>query len=277
LTKRLSCLILTRSYMLSNITSDIEQLGNLATSQALKGDWETAIRLNKQIVKSDQNNIDALNRLGHAYTEVGMVTEAVTIYRKVLRVDPYNSIANKNLRRLRTIKGKLRGKTKTDKSAVQTIRGSSLVNLFLEVPGKTATVSLTEIAEPRTLALINCADRIYLKPKKHQITLNSDDGTYLGKLPDILAARLIKLIKGGNQYEAYVKGVTDEQIKVFLKEVKRAKRLVNVNSFPIDDRTLYVAFTPPDLVHGEMPESRTLEDQAEDGSEDDESGSNRED
>ena len=186
-------------------------------------------------------------------------------------------IANKNLRRLRTIKGKLRGKTKTDKSAVQTIRGSSLVNLFLEVPGKTATVSLTEIAEPRTLALINCADRIYLKPKKHQITLNSDDGTYLGKLPDILAARLIKLIKGGNQYEAYVKGVTDEQIKVFLKEVKRAKRLVNVNSFPIDDRTLYVAFTPPDLVHGEMPESRTLEDQAEDGSEDDESGSNRED
>lgn len=254
--------------------TELEKLTSLATSQALKGDWESAIKINKQILKSDPGDIDALNRLGHAYTESGMITEAMTTYRKVLRLDSYNGIASKNLKRLKTIKSKTRG-NKRSKTTVGQVRFPMPVeSLFLEVAGQTATVSLVELAEPKTLAVVNCADHVLLSPKKHQVTITTEDGIYLGKLPDNLAIRLIRLVGGGNRYEAYVKGVTDDQLRVFLKETKRAKRFASVNSFPIDDKSLYVAFTPPEMVHGEMPESRTLEEQGDgDEGEEEESGS----
>lgn len=241
-------------------SAKLEQLSSLATSVALKGDWEAAIRLNKEIVRSDQKDIDALNRLGHAYTEVGLIPEAMRAYRKVLKIDPYNGIATKNLKRLKAIKGKAKKQPRRLRP-----NGTSplLENLFLEVPGKTITVNLVDLAEPKVLVIVNCADRLQLRPKKHQITITTDDGVYLGKLPDNLAARMIRLITGGNRYEAFVKSVSDDQLKVFLKETKRAKRFASVYSFPIDDKAIYVAFTPPDMVHGEMPESRSLEEQGD--------------
>lgn len=236
----------------------LEQLSALATSQALQGNWEIAIKINKEILQTEARDVDALNRLGHAYTETSRIPEAIAVYRKVLRINPYNTIAGKNLKRFKALKGKLK-KVRPN----STVPALASENLFLEEPGKTTTVTLTSQAEPKVLAMINCADPIVIVPKKHQISITDVNKVYLGKLPDDLAARLIRLIKGGNRYEGFVKSVGEDHIRVFLREIKRSKRFKSVHSFPIEDKSSYVAFTPPDMVHGTPPEARTLEDQDE--------------
>lgn len=238
----------------SKIPVPIEHLSELATAYALEGNWDLAIKTNKEIVTADKENTDALNRLGFALTETGKSKEASTYFRKVLRIDPYNSIATKNLRRAKNFKGKNKGSHKNG----TTLRPEGL---FLEEPGRTATVPLVSLAEPKILFSLNCADPVNLVARSHQIAIVDQSNRYIGKLPDDLAARLLKLIKGGNHYEGWLKSIHESQVHIFLREVKRAKRFESIHSFPIEDKYSYISFTPPDLVHAEQPEMRPLEEQ----------------
>jgi hypothetical protein len=44
-------------------------------------------------------------------------------------------------------------------------------------------------------------------------------------LPDDIARRLIKFMKAGSTYEAYVKSANPHKVSVFIKEIKKAKNL----------------------------------------------------
>jgi hypothetical protein len=50
-------------------------------------------------------------------------------------------------------------------------------------------------------------------------------------LPDNIGTRLISFIKGGNEYQACIKGIDDKEVIVFIKEVKRAKKFSDQSSF----------------------------------------------
>jgi tetratricopeptide (TPR) repeat protein len=235
----------------------LERLASIATSQALEGNWELASRINKEVLKIDPDNIDALNRLGFALAEIGRIPQAAKSYRKVLKIDPYNTIASKNLKRLKVVKGK-------SKKIIMNHKSNSICHpekLFLEEPGKTATIPLVCLTEPQVLLYLNCADKVNLLPKSHQISICDQSGKYIGKLPDNVAARLLRLIQGGNRYEAYVKSTRDNHVQIFVREIKRSKRFEAVHSFPIEDKYSYVSFTPPDLVHNDQPETAALEEQ----------------
>ena len=65
------------------------------------------------------------------------------------------------------------------------------------------------------------------------------------------------LIKGGNQYKAFVRSTTDG-VKVFIREIFRSKKLANQPSF-VSYEEDYQSFTPPDLVHDGPPELATEE------------------
>src|SRR5689334_20315625 len=84
-----------------NIIQQIKSLETQAVQAALSTDWPKAIELNKQILKLDDSNIESYNRIGRAYSESGDLEKARSSYRSVLRLDPYNSIALKNLERLK--------------------------------------------------------------------------------------------------------------------------------------------------------------------------------
>ena len=47
-----------------------------AIEEALKQNWKKAIELNRHIIKENPNDIEALNRLAFALTEMGLIKEA---------------------------------------------------------------------------------------------------------------------------------------------------------------------------------------------------------
>lgn len=202
---------------------DSALLEQQAIKAAMKGAWDQAIELNQKILKQQPNNIAALNRLARAFWEKGNLASARKSYRQVLSIDRYNIIASKNLKRLADqektpIKKEI--KKKTAERAV-----------FLEEPGKTKVVKLVRLASPEVLSELDSADEVLLTPKQHTISATDLDGTYLGTIPDDLSHRLLRLIKGGNRYQAFVKAVDRQNLEIFIRETKRASRFRNLPSF----------------------------------------------
>lgn len=195
-------------------------LKNQAIQTALKGNWEEAINLNKSLVQEDPSDIDALNRLALAYTIVGKIKEAKSSYQKVLVIDSLNAIATRNLKKL-----KERGEQGTNGNAIKTIN-----NKFLEEPGKTKVVELVNIAQPKITENLSIGQSLNLSIKRLKIFI-SEDKQYIGVLPDDIARRLIKFIKGGCSYEAYVKSANAHKVSIFIKEIKKTSRFKDQLSF----------------------------------------------
>lgn len=227
------------------MTSDAQK----AIAAAMTGNWEEAERLNLEITKANPNDVAGLNRLGRAYLEQGKKREAKKTFQKVLRLDQYNAIAQKNLELLKELPAKKQNKV------------SILPDLFIEEPGKTKTVSLTKTADKKTISLLSVGEEIKLRPRKHSIACYCQAGDYFGRLPDDLSQRLIKLINGGNKYQAYVKSLSFPEVKIFIRELKRAKRFADHPSFPAKGELSYQAFIPPELVHEERPEVKSSDEE----------------
>lgn len=222
---------------------DIDDLEKQAVLAAIKGNWQEAVELNRQLIKESPRNIAALNRLARAYWELGKSEQAQKTYRKVLTLDPYNSIATKNLQRLVKKRKRLK-KKKIDYPD----------NLFLEEPGKTKTIKLIRLASAEALSEISNGQPIKLEPKKRAISVTSEDKIYLGTIPDDLSLRLIKLIKGGNRYQAFVKAVDRQNLEIFVREIFRSKRFRNLPSFS-PTGSGYLSYLSPETVYEERPET----------------------
>jgi len=194
-----------------------------AISSALNSNWKSAIEINNRILKETPDDIDSLNRLGRAYIETGDFKKAATCFKKVLKLDKYHPIAQKNLERLESIdKRKTNHDSNTQKLSVN----------FVEEPGKTKVVALVNVANKQTLSNLRPGTPVTLVSKRHTIIacLENQD-VYLGSLPDDVAHRLDILIKGGNTYESFVKSVSGSQATIFLREICRGRKFSNIVSF----------------------------------------------
>lgn len=192
-----------------------------AIKAAIQGAWLKAIELNNQILVQNPQNIPALNRLAKAHWETGNLTATKKIYQKVLKIDQYNPIATKNLKRLT-------GKTK--KSVVGSKKLPS-AEVFLEEPRKTKIVQVIRLTSPQRLAEIDSGSEVILVPKKHFIAVTRQDGVQLGSLPEDLSRRLIPLIKEGNRYEAFVKKIERHNLEILIREISRGRRFKDLPSF----------------------------------------------
>lgn len=202
----------------------ISNLHHLAIEAALCCNWPQALLLNKQLIKLDPDNIDCLNRLAKACFELGKYQQAKKICQAVLKIDAYNSIAQKNLQKVATIKkgtAKLIGNGYTP--AVSPA-------LFLEEPGRTKIVPLIKVAEPHKLLTLSCGIEVTLRQKNRGITVVCGK-SYLGALPDDTAFHLLRLLRGGNRYQAFIKSTRQNGITIFIREVFRSKRFKNQASF----------------------------------------------
>ncbi|MDP2861045.1 MAG: tetratricopeptide repeat protein, partial [bacterium] len=195
-----------------------------AVEAALKNSWPEAIILNLQILAIDSNNIDALSRLGLAYLREGKWKKSQESYQRVLGLDHYNSIALKNLKKLRVL-----AKKKGFSPGPELVHPES----FLEEPGRTKLLALVNLASPSALSRLTIAQEVFLKIKRKTVIVVDDKDEYLGALPDDLSSRLLRLFRGGNRYTATIKSVGPKSIYVFLRENSRGKRFVNFPSFPL--------------------------------------------
>lgn len=203
-----------------------------AISAALNQDWEHAIEINLVLLKEDKNNISLLNRLGYAYMQSGKMTLAKTTFQKVIKLDEYNQIAQKNLSKLNNVRQK--DIAKLPKKGVQPMS-------FLEEPGKTKIVECVNAAPIKVLSSVFPGEEVELKARNHTVEVRSADNTYLAALPDDLSFRLIKFLAVGNTYQALVKGITKNSLVLFIRELSRGKRFSNQPSFATT--TLYVPFS----------------------------------
>lgn len=199
-------------------------LAQLAIEAALSANWDQALKLNKKILKVEPQNVDALARLARANMEMGKSNLARKFYSEVLKYDPYNPIAIKNLKIIKSFKSNgvanhTNGHIKLSPS------------LFLQEPGKTKVVSLMKVAEPQKLSHIFCGMKVELVLKNRGITIVDQGGSYLGVLPDDISYRLIRLLKGGNKYELFIKAIKVNGLAVLIKETYRSKRFRNQASF----------------------------------------------
>lgn len=212
-------------------------LAQKAISFALKGDWENAINCNKEIITNSPDDVDALNRLARAYAESGSTSKALEYTKKVLTIDPFNSIAVK-----------CKDKWKNIKNAKPIATSNSIQQSFIEEPGKTKIVSLINLGDANVLARLDSGDEVFLNFSAHRVSLLTEDGKHIGRLPDDLASRLKELTKYGNEYQVHVKHADAKEVRVFIRETKRSTQLKDVPSFSTE-KIEYISFTPPELVH----------------------------
>lgn len=220
-------------------------LHEAAIEAALKQDWKRAIDINQQILNVDPANIDALNRLGFAYLKTGKLDDAKRAFKLVIKYDPYNKIAAKNIQRLEDLSGECSDGT----DFPETISPLS----FLEDPGKTKITQCVHAAPQKILSTLHCGQEVFLKAKNHGIEIRDSRQRYLGALPDDISFRLIKMIQANNNYKAYVKNVDKNSLTILVREVSRGKRFQNQPSFL--STTSFQSFTRDLPSEGDRPDT----------------------
>lgn len=214
------------------------ELHRQAIDAAISCNWQNAIDLNQKILEAEPKNTEVLNRLAKALFETGNYSHAKKIYNQVLEIDPYNTIAQKNLKKASSLK----------KDGIN-MAGQSMTlspSMFLEEPGVTTLVNLVKIAEPQKLLKLSPGTVVNLVPKKRGVSVTDSRDIYLGAFPDDSAFHLLKLLKGGNKYMAIIKSIRPPSgLTVLIREIYRSKRFKNQASFL--DESRIVAFSSENI------------------------------
>lgn len=174
-----------------------------AIEAALNNNWPEAVSINEALLKDSPKEIETLNRLARAYMENGLVGKSKTTYKYVLELDPYNSIAAKNLEKLTGLTKKDIAQAKTNSNGA----GPISADLFLEEPGRTKVIELQDLAMSKILATLHTGDPVTMETKGSEVmvTLNNKR---LGKLPPQYAEKISQAIKAGSKFTAIIKAVS---------------------------------------------------------------------
>jgi hypothetical protein len=232
------------------------QQAEIAIQLALQGKWKEAAQLNKQLTELFPTDVDAYNRLGKAFTELGRYEDARRAYESALEIDSLNSIARKNLTRLSTL-----GKKASPRAAVQKLSPQ----MFIEETGKTGTTLLME-PNMKAAARMTAGDQVSLERKGNTLVVVTTDGEPIGEIEPRLGQRLARLMDGGNEYVAAISALEKDGVRAFIRE-----------TFQHASQTGKLSFTPTandfrPYVKGRMVRYDTdddayLEEEAEDADE----------
>ncbi len=195
-----------------------------AVQLAIAGNWDEAVDLNRFILDKFGPDDQAQNRLGKALTELGRLAEAKAAYEASLKINPQNTVAQKNSSKLDVL---LQHK--------DSIRGGPSrldLNLFVEEMGKTATASLKAV-DGDVCSRVQAGDVAELRVNGDGIEVDTVRGVRLGTLEAKLARRLIKFVQGGNRYQAGVTSCEGTTVKLIVREIYQDPKFAGKPSFPI--------------------------------------------
>ncbi len=200
------------------------QSSKQAIALAMEGRWREAVAANKSLIESFPNDVDAYNRLGRAHMELGEYSLSREAYEKAIELDPYNTIASKNLNRLSHL-----GET-----VVSSEDGFYKVEpqQFIEEVGKAGVVELHRLAPPEILARTVAGGRVNLRVEGPRLIAENSRREYLGYVEPKHGQRLIKLMEGGNKYTAAIVSSTEEAVTVIIREVYQHPSQAGRPSFP---------------------------------------------
>ncbi len=160
-----------------------------AIALAMQGRWREAVSVNKSLIESFPHDVDAYNRLGKAYMELGEYSQAREAYSRAVELDHYSAIAKRNLRRLSHL-GVAVASSEVGSDKVEPQH-------FIEEIGKAGMVELYHLAPPEILVRTVAGDRAYLNIDGSSLVVENSRGEYLGQVEPRYGQRLIKLMGGG--------------------------------------------------------------------------------
>ncbi len=198
-----------------------------AVLQAMQGKWKDAIKLNQEIISENPNDVDAYNRLGKAFSEIGEIKKSKNAFGKALELSPQNVIAKKNLARINLmVDTKTKPKNALPSNLIVSVEKSTI----------TTTTSLVNIASSETLLTLSGGQKLEIITDKDILKINNDSGQYIGQIEPKIGLRLSKLIKGGNKYDVTVISVTQEEVIALIKEIFKHPSQANIISFPVIEK-----------------------------------------
>ena len=204
-----------------------------AIGLTLEGNWERATEVNQEILQLYPDDVEALNRLGKAFLELGRYSEAREAFESAAGLAPYNTISKKNLERLAHLQETV---PRPSQARVVTPR------LFIEESGKSAITVLQEPGPRQALAKVAAGDFVNLGCRDRSLAVLTNHGEYLGQVEAKLGVRLMRLIKGGNRYDAAIISVHRQEISLIIWEAYRHPDLSNVCSFQTKSKEAYKVY-----------------------------------
>ena len=198
----------------------VEQAINLA----MQNRWSEAAEINRELIEEFPNEAEGHNRLGKALLELGRYADARDCYAHALRLDPMNTIAQKNHARL--------AKLAEEEAAVSAAPTAIDPSLFIEETGKTTLTVLVDVAAADVLARITAGDPLTLEISGNRVRAFGPGGEQVGRLEPKLGQRVINLMNQGNQYSAAVTAVDDQSVRVIIRETHRDPSMGDRPSFP---------------------------------------------
>jgi tetratricopeptide (TPR) repeat protein len=212
-----------------------QRLSKEAIDLALQGKWEEAEAINRDIIEKFPADAEAYNRLGRALTELEDFDGAKEAYFRALELVPENAIARKNLARLTSLTGSMvtlsGDPQKASPSRTQARRFA--LGLFITEMGKAGVVDLCNVASGEVLAKMGVGDQVYLEVRGRRLIVESEGEEYLGEVDPRQGLRLIKLMQGGNRYDAAILNIEEDKVQVVIKEVYQHPSQVGHPSFPV--------------------------------------------
>lgn len=223
-----------------------------AIKLAQENRWQEAVVANQSIIEVFPNDVDAYNRLGRSYMELGELKKAKEAYSKALELSPSNSIAKKNLDRLALLKGVHIAKNEQ--------RRKLPPSAFIPDTGKAGVVNLLEIAPQSVLVKMVPGEQVFLTVRNQDVVVENYKGEYLGLVEPEHGLRLAKLIKGGNQYIAGIVSLDNDKVKVMIRETMQHPSQTGKLSFPIRVAESYPAHVKDSLLRHSAGEDEGLEE-----------------
>lgn len=200
-----------------------DTLAQEAIGLAIQGRWEEAVSVNRSIIDRSSNDVGAYNRLGRALSELGRYEEAMEAYSKALEVSPGNSIASKNLGRLKLLtRPGNKGQAKPHRVAS---------DLFVTEMGKAGVVKIQNLASA-TAARLGVGARLRLEVQGRRLLVADEHGDYLGEVEPKYATRLARLIQGGNRYAAALLRAGEDEAQAIIREEYQHPTQSSTPSFP---------------------------------------------
>ena len=203
------------------------QRSEKAIQLAMQNRWQEAADLNRQILETFPEDVDTLNRLGKAQMELGQYAQSLEQYTRASKLDPSNSIAQKNIARLTKLveEGATGAAIAPPPSAIDP-------SLFIEESGKTAVTELVDRAPFDQIASLTAGDKMELKVEGGTVRVVTPTGVVIGQLEPKIAQRVMRLVGMGNRYSAAITSIDETHIRVIIREEYKDPSMGARPSFP---------------------------------------------
>ena len=199
----------------------LNKLSQQSIEAAINGQWQKAVDSNLEVLDKSPENTEALNRLGKAYMELGLIVKSIKTFQMCLNISPNNPIALKNLQRLQNLE------TFNQKTTKQIL---STPHDFIK-DSKTVTSDLINLTSVDNHLKVSPGHKCNIEITNNTLTVLGSDKVPIGQIEPRLGSRIIRLINFGNIFIATVKSSDSNKITILIRESFTKSSDKSISSF----------------------------------------------